>query len=95
MLSYIGAMATQRAGNTENISVSLPADLLAVLRERAGKRGLSSYITEAVRHQLEMDGLAEIVAAQESEHGPLTEAEIEAASRELFGDAGHEGRHAA
>ena len=88
-------MATQRPGHTENVSVSLPSDLLAALRERAGKRGLSSYIAEAVRHQLEMDGLAEIVAAQEAEHGPLTEAEIEAASRELFGHAGHEGKHAA
>ncbi|NHI08828.1 hypothetical protein STPH2_4194 [Streptomyces sp. KO7888] len=90
-------MATQRAGSTENVSVSvsLPADLLSVLRERTGKRGLSSYITEAVRHQLEMDGLAEIVAAQEAEHGSLTAAEIEAASRELFGDAGRDGKHAA
>ncbi len=66
-----------------------------MLRERTGKRGLSSYITEAVRHRLEMDGLAEIVAAQEAEQGPLTEAEVEAASRELFGDAGHGGRRAA
>lgn len=81
-------MATQRAGRTENVSVSLPADLLAVLRERTGKRGLSAYISDAVRHQLEMDGLAEIVTAQEAEHGPLTETEIEAASRELFGHAG-------
>ncbi|MHB9864432.1 ribbon-helix-helix domain-containing protein [Streptomyces sp. YIM S03343] len=88
-------MATQRAGQTENVSVSLPSDLLAVLRERTGRRGVSSYITDAVRHQLEMDGLAEIVAAQEAEHGPLTEAEIEAASRELFGHAGTEGQHAA
>jgi len=91
-------MATQHAGRTENVSVSLPADLVAVLRERTGKRGLSSYITEAVRHQLEMDDLAEIVAAQEAEHGPLTEAEIEAASRELFDHArseGGEGKHAA
>ncbi|MEU6540534.1 hypothetical protein [Streptomyces sp. NPDC047000] len=88
-------MAARRAGHTENVSVSMPSDLLAVLRERTGKRGLSSYIAEAVRHQLEMDGLAEIVAAQEAEHGPLTEAEIEAASRELFGPAGNEGKHAA
>ncbi|MEU3545507.1 hypothetical protein [Streptomyces longwoodensis] len=88
-------MAAQRAGNTENVSISLPTDLLAVLRERTGRRGLSSYIAEAVRHQLEMDGLAEIVAAQEAEHGPLTEAEIEAASRGLFGEVQSKGEHAA
>ncbi|HEY9524174.1 MAG TPA: hypothetical protein VIR33_13110 [Thermopolyspora sp.] len=34
------------------------------------------------------DGLAEIVAAHEAEHGPLTEEEIQSAHRELFGDAG-------
>lgn len=31
-------------------------------------------------------GLAEIVADHEEEHGALTEQEIEAARRELFGD---------
>ena len=47
---------------------------------------MSAYITEAVRHQLAMDGLAEIVADHESEHGALTDQEIEAAHRELFGE---------
>ncbi|WP_256095946.1 hypothetical protein [Streptomyces sp. EN23] len=51
---------------------------------------LSSYITEAVRHQLAMDGLTEIVASLEEEHGALTEQEIEAARRELFGDVNAE-----
>ncbi|MFD5553723.1 hypothetical protein ACFWIA_07770 [Streptomyces sp. NPDC127068] len=79
-------MKQSRAGTTENISVSMPAELVIELRSRAGRRGLSSYITEAVRHQLAMDGLAEIVAAHEDEHGALTEQEIEAARRELFGE---------
>jgi hypothetical protein len=71
--------------------VSMPSDLVDALRSRAGKRGVSSYITEAVRHQLAMDGLAEIVAAHEAEHGPLTEQEIESAHRELFGEAQESG----
>ncbi|MEU0985413.1 hypothetical protein [Streptomyces sp. NPDC005953] len=79
-------MKQTRAGTTENISVSMPAELVSELRSRTGRRGLSSYITEAVRHQLTMDGLAEIVAAHEEEHGGLTEQEVEAARRELFGD---------
>ncbi|MFD9715239.1 hypothetical protein [Streptomyces sp. NPDC059076] len=79
-------MKQTRAGTTENISVSMPAELVSELRSRTGRRGLSSYITEAVRHQLTMDGLAEIVAAHEEEHGELTEQEVEAARRELFGD---------
>ncbi|SMF67951.1 hypothetical protein [Streptomyces sp. Amel2xC10] len=80
-------MKPTRAGTTENISVSMPAELVRELRSRTGRRGLSGYITEAVRHQLAMDGLAEIVASHEEEHGALTEAEIEAARRELFGEA--------
>ena len=78
-------MKPTRAGMTENVSVSMPADLVSELRSRAGRRGVSSYVTDAVRHQLAMDGLAEIVAAHEEEHGALTEQEIESASRELFG----------
>lgn len=79
-------MKPNRAGTTENISVSMPAELVSELRSRTGRRGLSGYITEAVRHQLAMDGLAEIVASHEEEHGTLTEQEVEAARRELFGD---------
>ncbi|MFD3719950.1 hypothetical protein [Streptomyces sp. NPDC058674] len=81
-------MKAPRAGTTENISVSMPAELISELRSRTGRRGLSGYITEAVRHQLAMDGLAEIVASHEEEHGALTEQEIETARRELFGE-GH------
>ncbi|MEU6861740.1 hypothetical protein ABZ924_00465 [Streptomyces sp. NPDC046876] len=80
-------MKPTRAGTTENISVSMPTDLVAEIRSRAGRRGVSGYITEAVRHQLAMDGLAEIVAEHEAEHGVLTEEEIEAARRELFENA--------
>lgn len=91
-------METNRAGTTENISVSLPSELVGALRERAGRRGVSAYITQAVRHQLAMDGLAEIVADHEAEHGALTDQEIEAAHRELFGEEPQSqgtGQHAA
>ncbi len=66
--------------------MSMPSDLAGAVRARTGRRGVSAYITEAVRHQLAMDGLAEIVAAHEATHGPLTEREVETAHRELFGE---------
>lgn len=66
--------------------MSMPSDLVEALRSRTGKRGVSAYVTEAVRHQVAMDGLSEIVAAHEEEHGPLAEEEIQAAHRELFGE---------
>ncbi|MFE2374006.1 hypothetical protein [Streptomyces sp. NPDC059398] len=68
----------------------MPVELVSELSSRTGRRGLSSYITEAVRHQLTMDRLVEIVAAHEEEHGALTEQEIETARRELFGDESSE-----
>ncbi|MFI9587497.1 hypothetical protein ACIHCQ_38080 [Streptomyces sp. NPDC052236] len=79
-------MKSSRAGGTENISVSMPSELVDALRSRTGKRGVSAYVTDAVRHQMAMDGLAEIVTAHEAEHGPLTEEEIQTAHRELFGE---------
>ena len=81
-------MKSPRPGGTENISVSMPSELLGALRTRTGKRGVSAYVAAAVRHQLAMDGLAEIVAAYEAEHEPLSEAEIKAAQHELFGRTG-------
>jgi hypothetical protein len=80
-------MKAPRPGGTENISVSMPAELVGALRTRTGKRGVSAYVTAAVQHQLAMDGLAEIVAAYETEHEPLSDTEVQAAQSELFGDA--------
>ncbi|MEV7123076.1 hypothetical protein [Kitasatospora griseola] len=79
-------MKPARAGTTENLSVSMPADLIAELRTRTGHRGVSGNVTGEVRHQLAMDGLAEIVAGHEADHGALTEQEIEEARRELFAE---------
>lgn len=70
-----------------NISVSMPSELLGALRTRTGKRGVSAYVTAAVRPQPAMDGLAEIVASCEAEHEPLSETEVQAGQRDLFGDA--------
>ncbi len=81
------SMKSTRGGPTENISVSMPTELVSELRSRTGRCGLFSYMTEAVRHQLAMDGLAEIVACHEEEHGALTEA----TRRELFGDVNAKG----
>ena len=71
---------------TTNISVSLPKATAADLRSRAGRRGISAYVTDAVEHKLAMERLGEIVAEYEADHEPLTEAEIAAATAELFAD---------
>ncbi|MFG3090011.1 hypothetical protein ACGGAI_20540 [Streptomyces antibioticus] len=79
-------MKPTRAATSENISVSVPTELVNELRSRTSRRWLSGCFTEAVRHQLAVDKLAEIVTSHEEEHGAFTEEEIEVARRELLGE---------
>lgn len=53
------------------VSLSISDDVLAEARERAGRRELSSYVTEALRRQLQHDRLGELLAEMEAESGPL------------------------
>lgn len=39
----------------------------------------------AIQRQIERDQLDELIAANEEMHGPLTQEEIDAAEREMFG----------
>lgn len=53
------------------VSVSLPSDLLRKARERAGSRGLSGYVAEALEHQLRTEALLGYLAEADAEHGPV------------------------
>jgi hypothetical protein len=70
------------AARTDKMSVTVPADLAAEIRARAGRGNVSSYVTDALIRQLEHDRLGDLVTELENTHGPLTEAEIEAARAE-------------
>jgi len=69
---------------TTVVTVSLPNQTLADVRSVAGKRGVSKYVADAVRRQLVLDGLGEIVEEFEATHPPLQEAEVAAAAQRLF-----------
>ena len=58
---------------TTTLTISLPNDLAAAVRRVAGRRGVSEFMTEAAKHRLHLQGLAEIVADGEARSGPLTE----------------------
>lgn len=67
------------------MSISLAADLGDAIRDaaqRAGK-GLSSWLAEAAETKLRSEALGQFLDEWESEHGPLTAAELERAEREL------------
>lgn len=56
---------------TEKVSLTLEEELLAEAREVVGARGLSSYVNRALRHQLQHDRLAGLLAELEQEKGPI------------------------
>lgn len=67
--------------NRERVTVSMPAEVAAMIRQRVGPRGVSGYVTAAVRRQLELDALGQLVDEMATEGGgPLTADEVDAAA---------------
>jgi Arc/MetJ family transcription regulator len=56
---------------TEKVSLTLEEDLVAEARDAVGVRGLSGYVNRALRHQLQRDRLAGLLAELEKETGPI------------------------
>jgi Arc/MetJ family transcription regulator len=65
------------------VSLSIEEDVLAEARDRAGRRELSSYVTDALRRQLQHDRLGELLAEMEAESGPIPDGVMEEA-RQLW-----------
>ncbi|WP_344391646.1 hypothetical protein [Streptomyces vastus] len=56
----------------QKVSVSMPADRIAAVKERVGSRGFSAYVSAAVERQIQRDLIAELLEANEAESGPIT-----------------------
>jgi Arc/MetJ family transcription regulator len=67
---------------TEKVSLSLEEDLVAEAREAVGARGLSSYVSRALRNQLQHDRIAGLLQELEQEHGPIDPRILEEVRRE-------------
>jgi Arc/MetJ family transcription regulator len=65
------------------VSLSIEEDVLAEARERAGRRELSSYVTDALRRQLQHDRVGELLAEMEAESGLIPDDVMEEA-RQLW-----------
>ena len=72
--------------STVKLSITLPSELAEKLRARSGPGEVSAYVAAAVQRQIERDGLAELVAAIEAEHGPADPEEVERIGRILRGE---------
>ncbi|WP_030898616.1 CopG family transcriptional regulator [Streptomyces sp. NRRL F-5126] len=80
---------------TKKVTVTIPEDLLEEIRADAAERGLSAYVSEALRFKRDRDRLLELVDWLQEEHGPVTEDERAAVLDELSDlDAEHERRRA-
>lgn len=90
MVSMVDCMAVKK------VTVTIPEDLLEEIRAEADERGISAYVTEALRSKRDRDKLQELVHWLEEEHGPVTESERSTANDELADlDAEHKRRQAA
>jgi len=52
------------------ISVTVEDELVEQVRDRVGARGLSAFVNQAVRHELQLARLGELLADLEDELGP-------------------------
>lgn len=68
--------------STEKVSLSLEKDLVAEARNVVGKRGLSGYVNQALRHQLQRERIAQMLADFDREVGPVDAAILEEVRRE-------------
>ena len=58
-------------GRVQKVSVSMPEDLTAVIRERVGPGGFSRYVTEAVERRFRHDRLGDLLDELDTEFGPV------------------------
>jgi hypothetical protein len=58
---------------TRKISVSVEEDLVDAVQDRVGPRGVSRFVSRAIRHELEREELSELLAELEEVLGPPDE----------------------
>jgi hypothetical protein len=58
---------------TEKVSLTLDSNVLKQARRRAGRRGLSSFVDDALRVKLQHERLGEWLDEMDSKYGPVPE----------------------
>jgi len=58
---------------TRKLSVTVDEELVDEMQGRVGNRGVSGFVTRAIRHELERGELAEVLANLETALGPPDE----------------------
>lgn len=63
------------------LAISMDAALARAIRRAAGGQPTSAWLADAAVRKLRAEGLRDVVAAWEREHGAFTDAELEATAR--------------
>ncbi len=73
--------------NVDRLSVTVPSELGAALRELAEARGetVSAVVAEAIAHQLRLAALDKALGEADLQFGPVPEALVNEAEAELLG----------
>jgi hypothetical protein len=73
-------------GRTKRVTITLPEDLEAAVKNEIGSREFSAYVTEAVAHQYQLEQLGKFLDEMEEKYGPVPE-EIQAETDSWWPDA--------
>ena len=64
-------------------SVTIPTELLTSVDQVRKQRSLSAFVSEALRRQVEREGLADLVAELDAVHGPMMDDEAQRQAQAL------------
>jgi hypothetical protein len=62
-------------------AISFDPELARAVRKAAGRQPTSTWLADAARRKLRSEGLLEVVAGWEAEHGVITEGEMRDAAK--------------
>lgn len=68
--------------STEKVSLTLDDELVEQARQQAGQRGLSGYVNQALRRQLQRDRLIAFLDEADQAAGPVEDSVMEEVRRE-------------
>jgi hypothetical protein len=68
-------------GRVQKVSVSMPEELSAAIRERTGPGGFSRFVTEAAEQRLRTESLGDLLAEMDEIYGPVPQELLDWAER--------------
>jgi hypothetical protein len=68
-------------GRVQKVSVSMPEELTAAIRERTGPGGFSRFVAEAAEKRLRTESLGDLLAEMDEIYGPVPQELLDWAER--------------